>query len=215
MLYLLRPPENSSGPQPRAREAERSAARRKETCSTFLSCFLSFLVFFFCFFFFTWWFTSPLTSPRTLLLFLLSALFDHFRPVTCFSCGGAVCERTTPHAGEQLVQQRKRKKEDGETTCRFCGSVKVFLFFFLFCFLTFFLTGTSCFSSQSFRHYYKLQGFESSVRRSGFSFLLFFFFLILLWRLGFLWHPDTRHKLILLRMYCMCVKWQSVSALCH
>lgn len=151
-----------------------------------------------------WWFTLSLLL---LVLFFSSSFrsqtqaFDHFRSVTCFSCWSAVCEHATPHAGERLVQKENKTCSDFVAQLRF--------FFFLF-FLTSprdVRTVRKCFFSQSFRHYYKLQGFESSVRLSGFSFF------ILLWKLGFLWHPGRRHKLILMRMYCMCVKWQSVSAL--
>ena len=170
MLYLLRPPENSSGPQPRAREAERSGAKRKETCSTFLSfLFLFFLSFFFfnVMIHFSSYFSSVSSSLPAFSLF-----FDHFRPVTCFSCGGAVCERTTPHAGERLVQQRKRKKKKMKPRADFVALLRFSCCFFHF----FFLQEGHALSSQSFRHYYKLQGFESSVRRSGFSFFFFFFF---------------------------------------
>lgn len=106
MLYLPRPPENSSGPQPRASNTERQRGVEQEgerhaqlfffffLCDDSLCLYFSFVLFF----------SSSFRSQ--------TQAFDHFRPVSCFSCGRAVCEHTTPHAGERLVQKENKTCSD-------------------------------------------------------------------------------------------------------
>lgn len=145
MLYLPRPPENSSGPQPRASNAERQWGVEQELFSM-------------------WWFT-----PSLLLLRLISSpsfrsqtqAFDHFRLVAFFQLWKcSLWAHNTTCWGSDWCK----------TKLRFCGSVKVYFHFYF----PDVFTVRWCFSSQLCRHYYKLRGFESSLRLSGFS--LFFLF---------------------------------------
>lgn len=136
-----------------------------------------------------WWFTLSLLLC---VLFFFSSSFSSQTGFWPFQASHMLqlwkCSLWAPHAEECSVQNEYKTCSD------FVAQLRVFTLLFFSDILT---VRYSC-SSQSFRDYYKW-GFQ--------AFILFF---ILLWKLGFLWHPSTRHKLILLRMYCMCVKWQSV-----
>ncbi|MEQ2239582.1 hypothetical protein ILYODFUR_005839 [Ilyodon furcidens] len=93
MLYLPRPPENSSGPWPRASNMGKAGRNESKRERDAVNIFFYVLIY------------SVLTLPLTLLLFLLKIK----NTVSCFSSRSSVFEHNAPHDEEGLVQKANIK----------------------------------------------------------------------------------------------------------